>query len=68
MTRRVSVADDAAKFLELLLSECCTGLSEHEWQRCPRCLAIIELDSHQPLARSFLQAALAALRTTAEKG
>jgi hypothetical protein len=53
---------DAVKFLELLLSEC--SATEHSWRRCRRCLAFAELEGHQPLARSFIQAALDALKAT----
>jgi hypothetical protein len=52
---------DAVKFLELLLSEC-NGADEHSWRRCRRCLAFSELEGHQPLARAFIQTALASLR------
>ena len=52
---------DAIKFLELLLSECHSS-DDHSWRRCRRCLAFLEIENHQPLARSFITTALDALR------
>jgi hypothetical protein len=52
---------DAAKFLELLLSECGGGPSEHAWRKCRRCLAIAHIESHDKTARRLLETARDAL-------
>ena len=49
---------DARKFLELLLTECGTGPSDHEWRKCRRCLALHQLEGHQPLARRMIERAI----------
>jgi len=54
--------EDAAKFLELLLSDCKGGTGDHAWRKCRRCLAMGELETRSKLAREFLQAAIVALR------
>jgi hypothetical protein len=61
-TREQAELHDAVMFLELLLSECSGGSSDHAWRRCRRCLAFAALEGHQPLARAFVKTALAALR------
>jgi hypothetical protein len=50
---------DAAKFIELLAGPCSPG---RKWTRCPRCLAIAELNQRDPLGQRLLSVAAAALR------
>jgi hypothetical protein len=52
---------DAAKFIELLAGPCSPG---HKWTRCPRCLAIAELNQRDPLGQRLLSVAAAALRSS----
>ena len=52
---------DAVKFLELLLSDC-SGIADHAWRKCRRCLALSELEQRQPLALAFMANAINALR------
>jgi len=53
------LTQDAEKFLRLMLEEC-PGRADgdHIWQKCPRCLAIFEMDTRKPLARRYLLEAL----------
>lgn len=56
---------DATKFIELLVGECVEMTEQdHDWRKCPRCLALHEIQTHAPLAMKFLKKALVALRTT----
>lgn len=58
---RIRLREDAAKFLELLLTPC-EDQDEHHWTKCRHCLAVWEVDGNQPLARGFLEMAIQALR------
>lgn len=48
---------DAAKLLALILSDC-EGTDAHSWRKCRRCLALHELENHQPLAVRLVQQAI----------
>lgn len=61
-----SLDRDAIAFLELLLSECGPGTSDHAWRKCKRCLAFSELEGHMPLARRFVARALERLKNQIE--
>ena len=54
--------DDAITFLELIGKPCLSGANDHEWRKCPRCLAINEIESRQPMSARLLASAIAALR------
>lgn len=64
-----AIAADTARFLTLLLSKCPENDDPrgwfHAWRTCARCLAFAELENHQPLARTFLETALAAVNSHA---
>lgn len=51
---------DAAKLLRLLIEKC-PPQYDHDWHKCPRCLAIEEIQSRAPFTRGLLVSALAAL-------
>jgi hypothetical protein len=62
MAERKPTKSDAVKFLELMVGECTSGTSEHSWRKCPRCLAIAQLQDRDPLALRLVAQAIEELK------
>jgi hypothetical protein len=52
---------DAIKFLGMLMTDCQQQRDDHAWRKCPRCLAMDQIEKRDNLAMKLFAVAIEAL-------